>query len=226
MLRICFAICFLSSVVASHEELSIESDSLSEDRDENPNLLFIRNYMLQHDDVVVLPSGLRYRVIRTADKDHNKPAADSHCTIKYKQKNIYGDVVDTSESSSSKSVHITPNKVMPGLSEVLQLMEPGDVWEVVIPAPLSHGKFVRGKRMPRGTTLIFEIELLKHETGKPEYFKREYLMWAFLAIYFVYNYYESTQRTKAVIRKTPISLESVKGLSGNPEVGPPPSPPA
>jgi hypothetical protein len=167
---------------------------------------------------VYLESGLRYRILHNGGSEANPPKPDSHCTIWYSQKNIYGDFVDSSEHGETRTVHVVPNQLMKGFEEALQLMRPGDKWELVIPPELSHGKWIDGKRIPRGRTVFVQVELKKYEKGKHPYFRREYIIWAFLLLYFCYNYYDSSVRTKAVARRTPVSIESVKGLSGNPEV--------
>lgn len=208
---------FLKSCVTENPHEFKGGDSMNEEK-VNPNLAFIKSYMQEHNDVVHLDSGLRYRILNSGESEANPPGPDSNCAIWYSQTNIYGDFVDSSESGGKRSIHVVPSKLMKGFGEALQLMRPGDKWELVIPPELSHGKWIDGKRIPQGRTIVVQVELLKYEKGKHPYFRREYVVWVFLILYFCYNYYDSSLRTKAVARRTPVSIESVKGLPGNPEV--------
>ena len=49
--------------------------------------------------------------------------------------------------------------VVPGFSEALQLMKPGDRWLVFIPANLGYGASGRGP-VPPNADLVFEIEMV------------------------------------------------------------------
>jgi peptidylprolyl isomerase/FKBP-type peptidyl-prolyl cis-trans isomerase FklB len=48
---------------------------------------------------------------------------------------------------------------VPGWTEALQLMRPGDVWEVWLPAKLAYGDQDKGD-IPPNSVLDFKIELL------------------------------------------------------------------
>lgn len=109
------------------------------------------------DDVVTLPSGLQYRVIQAGEGSHPK----SVDTVKahYQGKFLDGQVFDSSYERKEPAVFAV-NRVIPGWSEVLQLMTVGDKWEVFIPHYLAYGEAGFGNEIGPNATLIFEIELL------------------------------------------------------------------
>ena len=54
---------------------------------------------------------------------------------------------------------LTVGEVVPGWNEALQLMRPGDVWYLYIPANLGYGDKGAGP-IPAGAVLVFKIELI------------------------------------------------------------------
>mmetsp|Transcript_6202 Transcript_6202/g.9351 ORF Transcript_6202/g.9351 Transcript_6202/m.9351 type:complete len:382 (+) Transcript_6202:72-1217(+) len=184
--------------------------------DTNPNIAFIKDFMTKP-DAISLPSGLRYRILREGNPEGKSPLSSSPCDLRYTGRTVDGKVFDSSEKKENGITVLTPNTLIKGFGEALQLMKEGDVWELVIPADIGYGG-KKKSRIPAGSTLVFEVELVK--VNEPQWFtfKREYIMWAFLFLYFVYNYYQSTVRNKAVERATPVDIESVTGLKGNPVV--------
>jgi FKBP-type peptidyl-prolyl cis-trans isomerase len=53
------------------------------------------------------------------------------------------------------------NQVIRGWTEGLQLMKEGAKFEFYIPSNLAYGDQPVGQFIPPGSTLIFEVELLK-----------------------------------------------------------------
>jgi FKBP-type peptidyl-prolyl cis-trans isomerase len=53
--------------------------------------------------------------------------------------------------------------VIEGWDQVLQLMKPGEKRLVIIPSELAYGTLGRVPGIPRDTTLVFDLELLKVE---------------------------------------------------------------
>jgi len=116
------------------------------------------------DGVTVTDSGLQYSVIESGDESAATPTGDDTVVVHYR-----GTLIDGTEFDSSYSRGVPAtfplNGIIPGWSEVLQLMRPGDKWEVVIPAALGYGERGAGAQIGPNETLVFEIELLEVKEG-------------------------------------------------------------
>jgi len=103
------------------------------------------------------PSGLQYRILRNGFGPH--PGAADTVQISYSAHLINSKLVDT--ASTDLPAVMTVSNVLRGLNEALQLMQPGDHWELVIPADLAFGgKGTPDGGVPPGQTLVFDITLL------------------------------------------------------------------
>ncbi|WP_419420943.1 FKBP-type peptidyl-prolyl cis-trans isomerase N-terminal domain-containing protein [Legionella sp. D16C41] len=109
------------------------------------------------DGVVTLPSGLQYKVIETGKG--NKPSKDDMVTVEYTGKLIDGQVFDSTEKSG-KPAEFKVSQVIPGWTEVLQLMPAGSTWEVYLPPALAYGPRGIGGAIGPNETLIFKIHLI------------------------------------------------------------------
>ena len=116
-------------------------------------------------DVVELPSGLQFKVLASGDPTAIKPSAGDKCTCHYEGTLIDGSVFDSSRKRG-KPATFSPNGVIAGWTEALQLMRPGDRWMLYIPAELGYGARGAGGRIPGGATLIFDLELLSIAESK------------------------------------------------------------
>lgn len=108
--------------------------------------------------IVVTASGLQYKTL--ASGKGKTPAATDNVTVHYTGKLIDGTVFDSSVTAG-KPATFGVSGVIPGWTEVLQLMHEGDKWLVFIPAELAYGDQGAGGQIPPFATLIFEIELIK-----------------------------------------------------------------
>lgn len=109
--------------------------------------------------VETLPSGLQYKIIKHGSNKGAHPGPADFVEVHYR-----GTLIDGTEFDSSYKRH-TPagfavNAVIPGWTEVLQLMRPGDKWTVYIPANLAYGSHGAGDLIKPNSALIFDIELL------------------------------------------------------------------
>jgi FKBP-type peptidyl-prolyl cis-trans isomerase FklB len=107
--------------------------------------------------VKTLPSGLQYKVIKPGSG--KKPKAEDTVTVHYRGTLIGGAEFDSSYHRG-KPATFPANRVIPGWTEVLQLMEEGAKWEVFIPSKLAYGEQGAGNDIGPNATLIFEIELI------------------------------------------------------------------
>lgn len=107
--------------------------------------------------VTTLPSGLQYEVIKMGDGE--KPSLSDTVTCHYHGTLINGIVFDSSvERGEPASFPL--QGVIPGWTEILQLMPIGSKWKVTIPSDLAYGDRGAGEHIQPGSTLIFTIELL------------------------------------------------------------------
>ena len=110
-------------------------------------------------DVITTKSGLQYIVLSKGEGQ--KPKATDQVKVHYK-----GTLIDGTEFDSSykrgEPVTFPVNRVIPGWTEALQLMNVGSKYKLFIPSDIAYGE--RGP-MPIGpnATLIFEVELLSIE---------------------------------------------------------------
>ncbi len=110
----------------------------------------------KEDGVVKTKSGLLYRELRAGEGD--SPTADQAVTVR-------GTLLDGTQFDSSydrdQPATFPVGGVIPGWTEALQLMKPGAVWEIFIPADLGYGNHGSPPAIPPGAALIFEVELLE-----------------------------------------------------------------
>jgi FKBP-type peptidyl-prolyl cis-trans isomerase FklB len=116
--------------------------------------------------VVLLPSGLQYRVIDEGDGPKPKPT--DTVEVLYTGK-LTDDQVFDSSVDREKPATFEVTGVIPGWTEALQLMKAGSKWELVIPSMLGYGESPReGGKIKPGDVLVFEIELLGIKTPKTD----------------------------------------------------------
>ena len=97
--------------------------------------------------VVVLPSGLQYKVLK--EGDGAMPKATDQVKVVYEGKTIDDNVFDTFRC----------DQVIKGWTEALTKMKVGSKWEVFIPQNLAYGASEAGQIKPY-STLIFTVELV------------------------------------------------------------------
>jgi FKBP-type peptidyl-prolyl cis-trans isomerase len=111
--------------------------------------------------VKTLPDGIQYIVLKEGTGKH--PKATDRVTVHYHGTLIDGTVFDSSVKRGEPA-SFALNQVIPGWTEVVQLMKEGSKWRVFIPPNLAYGEHPRpGGPIGPNETLIFEIELLKVE---------------------------------------------------------------
>ena len=107
------------------------------------------------EDVVVLPSGVQYKVIK--EGSGQIPADTSVVVVNYEGRTIDGKVFDS--SYDKEPVTFPANRVIKGWTEALVHMPVGSIWEVYIPQELAYGERSTGQLKPF-SALIFKIELI------------------------------------------------------------------
>lgn len=120
------------------------------------------NYLATHKKekgTIALPSGIQYKVLSSgSSKSH--PGPKDTVTTHYRGILIDGTQFDSSYDRGEPA-KFALDQVISGWTEVLQLMSPGDKWQVVIPAELAYGQYAPSTVIGPNKTLIFDIELLE-----------------------------------------------------------------
>ena len=110
--------------------------------------------------VVVLPSGLAYKVVRSGPTTGLKPQLTDEVKVHYEGKSEAGKVFDSSYERGQPAA-MPLRGLIPGWQEALQLMRPGDEWVLYVPSNLGYGEEgAGGGEIPPGAPLTFRIELI------------------------------------------------------------------
>jgi FKBP-type peptidyl-prolyl cis-trans isomerase FklB len=117
----------------------------------------------QKKDVVTLPSGLQYSVIKSGNGP--KPTANDVVRTHYHGTLIDGQVFDSSVERGQPAV-FPVGQVIRGWTEALQLMKVGDKWKLFVPSELAYGPDRASELIGPNSVLVFEVELLGIESKK------------------------------------------------------------
>ena len=109
-------------------------------------------------DVLTTASGLQYQILNKGTGTTH-PTASSTVKVHYHGTLLDGTVFD-SAVERNEPISFPLNRVIAGWTEGVQLMVEGDKFKFFIPPQLAYGNSAAGKIQP-GSTLIFEVELLK-----------------------------------------------------------------
>ena len=107
--------------------------------------------------VMTLAGGLQYKIIK--DGDGPRPGATSKVTVNYRGTLIDGTEFDSSYQRGQAATFMV-NRVIPGWTEILQLMPTGSKWQIFIPSALAYKERGNPPRIGPNQALVFEIELL------------------------------------------------------------------
>ena len=107
--------------------------------------------------VVQLPSGLQYKVIK--EGKGSQPAVNDSVLVHYRAMFVDRTVFDMSYDRGPAGIRL--NNVIKGLSEGIQQMKEGDIYELYIPPELAYGDQNFANVIPAGSTLIYTIELIE-----------------------------------------------------------------
>lgn len=110
------------------------------------------------DGVKTTPSGIQYRVVKEGTGP--RPKATSTVTVKYTGKLLNGEIFDASDRHGGTAT-FRLNEVIPGWTELVQLMNTGSTYECWIPGNLAYGPQGSPPNIGPNATLNFEIELLE-----------------------------------------------------------------
>ncbi|MBD5358894.1 MAG: FKBP-type peptidyl-prolyl cis-trans isomerase [Bacteroides sp.] len=104
-------------------------------------------------------SGLKYTVVK--EGSGARPSASDNVTVHYTGRLTDGRVFDSSVDRGEPT-SFPLNRVIPGWTEGLQLMQEGGVAVFYIPSELGYGEMgTPGGPIPPNAPLIFEVQLIK-----------------------------------------------------------------
>jgi FKBP-type peptidyl-prolyl cis-trans isomerase FkpA len=103
--------------------------------------------------VVAMTSGLQYQVLKAGDGP--KPTDADVVLVNYKGALRNGAVFDQAERAP-----FPVQGVVPGFSEGLKQMQKGGKYRLWIPAALGYGDQSPTPKIPNGSMLVFDVELL------------------------------------------------------------------
>ena len=137
-------------------EQKAEAEALSAAMREEGEVFLKMN--AEKDGVVVLPSGLQYKVL--TEGAGKKPSATSQVRCHYEGTLLNGVKFDSSYDRNEPAV-FGLNQVIKGWTEGVQLMSEGAKYEFYIPYDLAYGAHGAPGAIPPYATLKFVVELLE-----------------------------------------------------------------
>ena len=108
-------------------------------------------------------SGLQYEVITQGSGPLATP--EDTVTVNYTGSLLNGEVFDSSVERGEPATFAL-NRVIPGWTEGVALMNVGSKYKLYIPSELGYGAQGAGADIPPNSTLVFEVELLDID-GQP-----------------------------------------------------------
>jgi FKBP-type peptidyl-prolyl cis-trans isomerase len=114
-------------------------------------------------NIVELPSGLRYEVVKQGTGAFPKPTETVR--VHYTGTLVDGTVFDSSVQRNEPS-EFALDQVIPGWTEGIQKVNKGGKIKLYVPASLAYGDDGR-QGIPPGSTLVFDVELLEIKPTAP-----------------------------------------------------------
>jgi FKBP-type peptidyl-prolyl cis-trans isomerase len=105
--------------------------------------------------VVVLPSGVQYKILRAGKG--KKPNEESTIMCRYKGTRTDGSSIDKTDEKKPSPLRVSG--FIPGLKEAVKLMPSGSKWEIVIPPEQAYGN--KGNRgVGANAVLVYTMEIV------------------------------------------------------------------
>lgn len=119
----------------------------------------------EKEDIQRTEEGLYYEIERQGDGE--RPEADDTVRVHYEGRLIDGTVFDSSRERG-EPVDFPVSGVIPGMTIGLQLLQEGGRAKFYIPPDLGYGDESPQPRIPPGSALIFDVELIEITEGEQE----------------------------------------------------------
>jgi FKBP-type peptidyl-prolyl cis-trans isomerase len=103
---------------------------------------------------------LQYKILQAGPAGHSPEQSDT-VTVRYRGTLIDGTVFDIFDPTVKHGdvVVFKMSDVIPGWVEALQMMKPGDKWQLFVPPSLAYADY-GPPEIGMYTTLIYELELV------------------------------------------------------------------
>ena len=149
-------------VVNFQQEIDAKEDSIIKLNIQNTKSLgdeyLAKNRSLE--GVIELEDGLQYKIVKTGNG--NPPVANDSVSIHFRAMFLDGTTFDMSYDTGPAGIKL--DRMIKGLSEGIQIMNPGSIYEFVIPWYLAYGEEDFANIIPGGSTLRYHVELIQiHE---------------------------------------------------------------
>ena len=112
-------------------------------------------------DVQKLPEGVEYIVVRKGDGKGPNPGPRDMVEVKYEGRIAETGLVFDSSYQRGETAKFRLNGVIPGWTQGIQKMQPGDMVMFWIPAKQAYGDRGMPPKIEPDTDLMFQVELLK-----------------------------------------------------------------
>ncbi|MBS4044110.1 MAG: FKBP-type peptidyl-prolyl cis-trans isomerase [Chitinophagaceae bacterium] len=111
--------------------------------------------------VISMPGGWQYQILKQGESAEH-PSPNDRVKCHYHGMLIDGTVFDSSVERG-EPMTFGLNQVIRGWTVSVPMMTVGSKWRIFLPSDLAYGDNAAGEKIPGGSALIFEIELLAIE---------------------------------------------------------------
>lgn len=122
--------------------------------------------VMTNNEIVTLPSGLKYQILKAAPADAKSPKQGNMVTVNYTgwldDNGKEGKKFDSSfDRNTPFTFKIGVGQVISGWDTGVMMMKVGEKRRLFIPANLGYGARGAGGAIPPNAALIFDVELLE-----------------------------------------------------------------
>jgi len=119
----------------------------------------IDQYVKRHQlNLISTTSGLRYRIFQEGNGPMAMPG--NYVVFNYRLQLINGILISDSDTDGPMETVIEKTEMVSGLHELLQYMNKGARARAIIPFRLAYGFTGDQERIPKGASLIYDVEIL------------------------------------------------------------------
>lgn len=145
-------------IVSKQQQIQEETAKQAQENAEKSKAFLEQNK--KKEGIQVTESGIQYEIIQSGDASGISPSLDDTVIVHYEGKLIDGTIFDSSRARQTPA-RFPLTGIIPGWREVLQLMRPGDIWNVALPPELGYGEAGVSDAIGPNQALLFEIELIE-----------------------------------------------------------------